>query len=340
MPVLDLEYAELYTGDPDAALDHLVAVMGFTPVAGCDQDGLSSVVLRQNAITLVLSHGSTAAAFLEKHGDGFADLAFVCQDPWRTRDAAVAHGGRALEGPGGLPAVSGFGDVRHTLLPPPEPGPPRLPPGRAWRVLPDAGGAAEGVLRTLDHSAVLLEAGTLADYTDYYGQAFGMARVSAEYVAFGEQAMDSIVVRGASDTATFTLIEPDKKRQAGQIDAFLDRNDGPGVQHLAFTATDIVAAVHGLKARGVQFLPTVAAYYDLLAERFPELAGEVAGLREANVLVDRDEYGHLLQLFTRSPYPRNTLFYELVQRRGSRGFGAGNIRALYEAVERDREARA
>lgn len=140
-----------------------------------------------------------------------------------------------------------------------------------------------------------------------------------------------------SDHGRKELFEPDPSRQPGQIGAFLDRNSGLGVQHLAFGVDDIIAAVSEYRKRGITFLKTPASYYDLLADRLPGVREEIAQLRAADVLADRDEWGYLLQLFTRSPYQRNTLFYELIQRRGAQGFGA-NIRALYEAVERDRLA--
>jgi 4-hydroxymandelate synthase len=107
------------------------------------------------------------------------------------------------------------------------------------------------------------------------------------------------------------------------------------VQHLAFAVDDIISAVHEFSDRGITFLQTPDAYYEMLTARMPGIQGEIADLRTANVLADHDEWGYLLQLFTRSPYRRNTLFYELIQRRGARGFGSANIRALYEAVERD-----
>lgn len=157
-----------------------------------------------------------------------------------------------------------------------------------------------------------------------------------EYVALGGQAMDSIVVRSASGRVTFTLVAPDPTKNPGQLDAFLERNGGAGVQHLAFLVDDIIPAVHEFRERGVEFLSTPGTYYDLLLERFPEMWDQITELLAAQVLADRDEWGHLLQLFSRSPYERNTLFFELIQRQGSRGFGSANIRALYEAVERDR----
>jgi 4-hydroxymandelate synthase len=193
-------------------------------------------------------------------------------------------------------------------------------------------------IRLLDHVAVCLTGGTLAGVADFYSDGFGLARYSSEYTVVGDQAMDSIVVRSASGRITFTLLEPDLSRKPGQLDAFLARNAGPGVQHLAFLVDDIIPAVYEFSERGVEFLRTPDTYYEMLAERIPGLQDEINDLRGANVLADRDEWGYLLQLFTRSPYERSTLFYELVQRRGAQGFGSANIKALYEAVERERLA--
>lgn len=184
--------------------------------------------------------------------------------------------------------------------------------------------------------AVCLEGDSLPRYADFYRDAFGFTRYSSEYVAVADQAMDSVVVRSESERVIFTLVAPDPGKQPGQLDAYLERNGGEGVQHLAFLVEEIIPAVREFRDRGVEFLATPDTYYDMLTERFADLRSEIGGLKDAQVLADRDEWGHLLQLFTRSPYQRNTLFFELIQRRGSRGFGSANIRALYEAVERDR----
>jgi 4-hydroxymandelate synthase len=186
--------------------------------------------------------------------------------------------------------------------------------------------------------AVCLEAGTLADYADFYLNAVGLVRYSSEYVEVGNQAMDSVVVRSMSGGITFTLLAPDAAKSPGQLDAFLGRNGGPGVQHLAFGVDEIIPTVNEFRGRGVEFLRAPRGYYDTLMERLVGLREELADLRAVDVLADRDEWGYLLQLFTRSPYERNTMFYELIQRRGARGFGSANIRALYKAVERDRLA--
>jgi 4-hydroxymandelate synthase len=282
---------------------------------------------------LIVTTGPCTERFLEAHGDGVADVALGCDDVVASHAAAIAAGATDLGASRGDPVVSGFGSVRHTLVPAGEDGSP--PAGRAWNPLP-ADPALTPRIDLLDHVAICVEHGSLDRYADFYHAAFGMGRYSSEFVDIGGSSMDSVVVRGGSDDVTFTFVAPGSATGTGQLNAFLDRNGGAGVQHLALLVDNIVSAVSEAAGRGVDFLQTPVSYYDVLAERFPDMPERIAGLRTTNVLADRDEWGYLLQLFTRSPYPRNTLFYEFIQRRGARGFGSANIRALYEAVERDR----
>jgi 4-hydroxymandelate synthase len=329
----DVEYVELYASDERSAMEYFVSSFGFALVAESAGDGSRSSLLRHGSVQLVVTTGRKTEAFLEAHGDGIVDVAFGCDDPDETFRSAVAAGASPVSSAPGAPAVSGFGDVRHSLVP--RSAGVRFPAGHAWRSVPDAPLRPAERIKLLDHIAVLVEGGTLTDIADYYTGAFGFGRYSSEYIQIGDQAMDSIVVRNLSGGITFTILEQDPTKKAGQVEAFISRNGAPGVQHLAFLVDDIVPAVREFSDRGIDFLETPGAYYDMLAERLPGIEGEIADLRSANVLADRDEWGYLLQLFTRSPYMRNTLFYELVQRRGARGFGSANIRALYEAVERD-----
>ncbi|GAA3768458.1 4-hydroxyphenylpyruvate dioxygenase [Streptomyces coacervatus] len=340
MAVREIEYVELYARDKQAMADYFVSSLGFARVADSVGADRSSVLLRQGDVQLLVTSGPGTWKFLDQHGDGVADIALTCDDVTKTCNAVEAAGGRLAGTIQGNPIVQGFGGVSHTLLPDGGGDGPgaRLPGGRTWAALPGASTRPAGRIRLLDHVAVCLEGGSLSEYADYYGDAFGLSRYSSEYVDTGEQGMDSIVVRSASGRITFTLVAPDPAKSPGQLDAFLDRNGGPGVQHLAFLVDDIIPAVSELRGRGVEFLSTPSTYYDMLAERFADMREEITGLRAAHVLADRDEWGYLLQLFSRSPYERNTLFYELIQRQGSRGFGSANIRALYEAVERDRLA--
>ncbi|MDH6217856.1 4-hydroxyphenylpyruvate dioxygenase [Streptomyces pseudovenezuelae] len=336
MPVHDIAHVEMYTRDKAATADYFVSAMGFTWVADCVEVDRSSVLLRQGDLHLVVTSGPGVWKFLDKHGDGVATIALTCDDVAATHDAAVAAGARSVGTPYGSPVVTGFGDVTHALLPVTARSATYLPPGRRWTAAPEPSARPEGPIRLLDHVAVCVEGGSLDRHADFYQDAFGFARYSSEYVAVGGQAMDSLVVRSASERVIFTLVAPDPSKEPGQLDAFLQRNAGEGVQHLAFLVDDIIPAVRACRDRGVEFLSTPDTYYEMLADRLTGLNEEIAGLRDAQVLADSDEWGYLLQLFTRSPYERNTLFFELIQRQGSRGFGSANIRALYEAVERDR----
>lgn len=335
MPAQDISYIEFYTGDFRSTLDYFVSSLGFTRVAESFDSAWHSVLLRQGGVRLVVTEGSSTRAFLDVHGDGIADIAFSCDDVARTRDAALAAGATLAGSGRDQVTVTAAGDIRHTLVAAPEAA--RLPAGRHWRTVPPGAGrpAARSWIRLLDHVAICLTSGTLTDWADFYSAAFGLPRYSGDYTEMGDQAMNSLVVRSPSGGITLTLLEQDKSKKPGQIEGFLARNEGPGVQHLAFAVDDIISAVNVLGSRDVEFLRTPAAYYEILAEKTPGLRAEIAALSAVNVLADRDEWGYLLQLFTRSPYPRNTMFYELIQRRGARGFGSANIKALYEAVERD-----
>lgn len=332
MAAQDIEYVELYTSDMPSAVDYFVASLGFTRMADCEEDGRRSSLLRHGTVQLVVTAGRGTEEFLEAHGDGIADIAFGCDDPVRTSERALAAGATLVGSAPGKLVVSGFGDTRHTLVG--RSAGTSLPNYRAWK--PVSGASAKpGRIWLLDHVAILVEGGSLTEYADFCTEAFGLARYSGEYIEIGEQAIDSIVVRSPSGGITFTVLEQDQTKKPGQVDGFISRYGGPGVQHLAFLVDDIVSAVREFRSRRVEFLHSPDAYYDMLVRRLPGIKDEIADLRATKVLADRDEWGYLLQLFTRSPYQRNTLFYELVQRRGARGFGTANIKALYEAVERD-----
>jgi 4-hydroxymandelate synthase len=333
-----IEYVELYAGDQQSVVEYFVSRFGFSQVAESAVDEMHSALLRQGDVKLVVTAGPGTWKFIDAHGEGIADIALSCDDVAAACEAAAAAGATVTRSFRGDPMVSGFGDVTHSLLPYTEHPGDLAHVNAKWTPSPAAPARPAGRVLELDHVAVCLDGGTLERQADFYRDALGLRRYSSEYVAVGDQAMDSIVVRSPSGQVTFTLVAPDPTKNPGQLDGFLRRNGGPGVQHLAFLVDEIIPAVYEFRDRGVEFLNTPDTYYDMLAERFSGMGGEIGQLRTSNVLADRDEWGYLLQLFTRSPHERNTLFYELIQRRGSRGFGSANIRALYEAVERDRMA--
>jgi 4-hydroxymandelate synthase len=335
---LEIEYLELYVEDHKASVDYFVDGLGFSSAGVCDGPDFSSTLLRQGETQMIVTSGPATHDYVGAHGDGFAVIAIGCDDPARICESAAEAGARTdVDDSGYSLWVPGLENVRHVFLRRPGTRTRQVPDGRDWTPAESVRESSHSVaIRTIDHLAVCLEAGTLHTIADFYMNVLDFERYSGEYVDVGGNAMDSIVVRSDSGRVTLTLIEPDLVKGAGQLDDFLAKNNGPGIQHVAFLLDDIFTGVAERRATGIEFLTTPDAYYDMLPEREPGLADEVPRLREARVLADQDEWGRILQVFTKSPYPRRTLFYELIERRGARGFGSANIRALYEAVERER----
>lgn len=314
------------------------------PGASAEASGTRALALGRNDIRLVLTEvveeDHPGRAFTERHGDGVADIALRVPDAAAAYAEAVARGARPVSGPAvheGIvrASIGGFGDVIHTFVQRPDGHDQRALPGLRPTTGTDDGATDVG-LAAVDHFAVCLEAGQLLPAVDYYRTALGFREIFAERVVVGAQAMESRVVQSASGAVTLTLIEPDVSREPGQIDAFLKKHDGSGVQHIAFTARNIVESVGSMAEAGVEFLSTPATYYGLLAERLDCARHGVDELRALNILVDEDHDGQLFQIFTRSTHPRGTLFMEVIERQGARTFGSGNIKALYEAVELQR----
>ncbi|MFB7947292.1 4-hydroxyphenylpyruvate dioxygenase [Kitasatospora phosalacinea] len=337
MSIQTITHVEYHCADAAQRATELQTCFGFRRDAEQPvwKPGVQAVHLRQGSIRLrLLSSGTSdhpVARYVERHGEGVAVLALGCTDPRAALERAERHGAEVLDRDGAL--IAGFGDtaLRFVALPDDS-------PADALADAPaDATEAAGGeLLDALDHVAICVPAGELARAVLFCEAALGMHRIFGEYIAVGEQGMDSSVVQSPSGDVTFTLIEPDTDRRAGQIDTFLADHDGAGVQHLAFRTGDIATAVRTASAHGVEFLTTPGTYYDALAERLGGTAIPVGTLRELNVLVDQDHGGQLFQIFARSTHPRRTFFLEVIERQGAGTFGTANIKALYEAVERQR----
>ena len=193
----------------------------------------------------------------------------------------------------------------------------------------------DALLLEIDHAAICVLAGELDSTSRYYQDVFGFSEIFEEYIQVGGQGMNSKVVQSPARHVTFTLIEPDVRRSPGQIDDFLQWHAGAGVQHVAFRTDDIVTSVRTFASRGVGFLSTPGAYYDALEERLGTVDISFKDLRELGVLVDTDHWGQMYQIFTQSMHVRRTLFLELIERHGALTFGTSNIKALYEAKERE-----
>jgi 4-hydroxymandelate synthase len=343
-----IDHIEFYVGDARQTALYLSTAFGFTVCGqGGPETGLAgqrSLLLRQGEIQIVLTSGLVvdhpATEYVRRHGDGVACIGIGVDDATAAYRTLVERGAEPVSPPkeygqddrrAVVAEVAGFSDVTHRLIE--RHGPPR-------EFLPGAIEVTESsddgkLLRTIDHIAICVPAGGLAPTAQRYADVFGFRPVFNEYIEVGGQGMDSIVVQSPSQHVTFTLIEPDPGRQPGQIDDFLSWHAGAGVQHIAFGTDDIVAAVGRLADNGVRFLGTPDTYYDTVEQRVGRLDVPLEELRRLGVLVDRDHWGQLLQVFTESMHVRRTLFLEIIERRGALTFGSGNIKALYAAKQRE-----
>ncbi|UBU14913.1 4-hydroxyphenylpyruvate dioxygenase [Nonomuraea gerenzanensis] len=345
LPPLAVDYVEMYVADLKVATLPWTDEYRFAVVGTANASDHRSVALRQGRITLVLtqatSDGHPASAYVRTHGDGVADIALRTPDVDVVFTHAVAAGARPVRSPSRHPgpgpacsaAIGGFGDVVHTLVQRDPGDDPGLPVGFSEAPSAAESGADAAELLDIDHFAVCLPTGDLDIITDFYVATLGFSETFKERIEVGTQAMESKVVQSASGAVTLTLIEPDPMAEAGQIDMFLERHAGAGVQHVAFSSSDAVHAVNTLSERGVRFLSTPGSYYDLLESRIQIRGHTVDQLRATGLLADEDHGGQLFQIFTASTHPRETLFFEVIERQGARTFGGANIKALYEAVE-------
>jgi 4-hydroxymandelate synthase len=369
MSILGVDHVEFFVGDARQAAFVLCTAFGFRVEGqGGPENGLPgqrSLLLVQGAGRVLLTSGLTAdhpaTGYVSRHGDGVAVIAFGAENVEEAYAESVAAGAVAIEPPKvyesngdsvTIATVSGFGDVVHRLVERHGPGREFLPgaiemigpePHTADGAQADVSqpGAESGVdqtpdiLRGIDHAAVCVPAGELESTVEYYQKAFGFKLIFEEYIEIGEQGMFSQVVQSKSGGVTFTLIQPDMSRRPGQIDDFLAWHDGPGVQHLALSTTDIVSAVDTLAGRGVGFAFTPDGYYEMLTDRLGPIDLPVDRLRPRGILVDRDHWGQMYQIFAKSMHIRRTFFWELIERHGARTFGTSNIPALYAAKERE-----
>jgi 4-hydroxymandelate synthase len=341
MQVKGIDHVEFYVANAADVAAHLCAAYGFRvqgQVGGADQH---SILIRQNDIRLLLTEGRTethpATVYVQRHGDGPATIALSTDDPDGSLTEAVAAGAVPLSA---VPLdevsatsrvrITAFGDVAHTFVHPGELDDRLVPVELAVDAEPLA------LLDVLDHVAVCVPAGELIPTVQFYERVLGFKQIFEEYIEVGVQAMNSRVVQSPSAGVTLTILEPDTSRMPGQIDDFLRSHDGAGVQHLALRTDDIAASVRTLADRSVGFLSTPGSYYDELQARLGHIGLPVDTLRELNVLVDQDNEGELFQIFAQSTHPRRTFFFEVIERRDALTFGSANIKALYQAVERER----
>ncbi len=315
-------------------------------------------VLRSGAVRFVVTGGvapdSPLVAHHAKHGDGVLDIALEVPDVDRCIEHARSVGARVLEEPHDvsdehgtvrLAAIATYGDTRHSLVDRSGYSGPYLPGyvarSSTYRKRP---GAPRRLFQALDHIVGNVELGRMDEWVDFYRRVMGftnMAEFIGDDIATEYSALMSKVVANGNHRVKFPLNEPAAGRKRSQIDEYLEFHRGPGAQHLALATGDILTTVDALREEGIEFLTTPDSYYEdpELRARIGEVRVPVEELQSRGILVDRDEDGYLLQIFTKPIGDRPTVFFEFIERHGSLGFGKGNFKALFEAIEREQARR-
>ncbi|HEX2091629.1 MAG TPA: 4-hydroxyphenylpyruvate dioxygenase [Longimicrobiaceae bacterium] len=351
-----IHHVEMYVGNAYQAAHFYRTAFGFRPVA---KAGLAtgvrdrtSFAMEQGKIRLVLTSAldpdSPVARHVNRHGDGVHDVAFTVDDVAKAFEAAVSRGARPVMEPTVIEdergrvvraTIGAFGDTVHSFI--------QLD-GYQGRFLPgfqpfdNMGPVVPTGLTAVDHVAVSLEEGNLDAMVEFYTQVLGFHQSHAEMVWTERSAMNSKVVEDPTGSIKFPMQEPAHKEGLGksQIDEYLDFHRGSGTQHVAYLTDDIVRAIRAIRGNGIQFNRVPHTYYEALEERVgkldPELMREISDL---GILVDSEEDGTLLQVFSEPLEGRPTFFVEVIERRGAKGFGAGNIKALFESIEREQALR-
>ncbi|MHA3704552.1 4-hydroxyphenylpyruvate dioxygenase [Jatrophihabitans sp. YIM 134969] len=361
-PVTGWDAVVWVVGNATALSRHFVAAYGMDLVAYAGpetgQPDHVSYVLTSGACRFVLQGavkpGSPLADHHRKHGDGILDIALEVPDVDRCIVHARAQGASVLVEPHDVSdehgtvrtaTIGAYGDTRHTLVDRSRYTGPYLP-GYVTRTssFVRREGAPRRVFQALDHVVGNVELGHMDEWVGFYNRVMGftnMAEFIGEDIATEYSALMSKVVANGNHRVKFPLNEPSPGKRKSQIDEYLEFYDGPGAQHLALATNDIVRTVDVLTAEGVEFLSTPDSYYEdpALRARIGEVRVPIEELQARGILVDRDEDGYLLQIFTKPVGDRPTVFFEFIERHGSLGFGKGNFQALFEAIEREQERR-
>jgi 4-hydroxyphenylpyruvate dioxygenase len=347
------DYIELYVGNARQAAHFYRTAFGFVPVAYSGlETGVrdrTSIVMRQNDITLMLTAALTpdspVAEHVKLHGDDVKDIALNVTDAELAFEMAVENGARAIMQPtvieGGegsitKATISAFGDTVHSFI---------QRNGHDSSFFPNFQPIENPTLTiptglmAIDHVAVCVEPHQLNDLVDFYKYVLNFRQSFSEDIVTNYSAMNSTVVESMSGLIKFPMVEPAPGIRKSQIEEYLAFHHGPGAQHIALTTNDMLATVRAMRANGNEFLETPGSYYDMLEDRVGEIEEDIDELRSLHILVDRDQWGYLMQIFTKPLQNRPTVFLEVIQRKYAKGFGSGNINALFQAIEREQAIR-
>ncbi len=356
-PVLGMDHVRFAVGNAKQAAYYYSTAFGMRCVAYRGPEtgsrDLVEYVMEAGSARFRLTgeaHGGTwVGQHVREHGDGIVDLAIEVPDASAAYAQAIAAGATPLAEPTSsedeqgkvvVSAIATYGQTRHSFVQRTDYSGVFLPGFVARGPIVPAPETSSFV--AVDHCVGNVELGRMDEWVGFYNRVLGFTNMKefvGDDIATEYSALMSKVVADGSRKVKFPLNEPAAGKKKSQIDEYLEFYGGPGVQHLALTTPDIVASVRAMKAAGVEFLSTPDSYYDDLGTWVGDTRVDLETLRELKILADRDEDGYLLQIFTKPVQDRPTVFFELIERHGSEGFGKGNFKALFEAIEREQERR-
>jgi 4-hydroxyphenylpyruvate dioxygenase len=355
MPLHGIDHVELYVGNAAQSACFYTRALGFKEVAYAGlETGLRdrvSHVLEQGRIRIVLTGALTPDHEIgrhhARHGDGVKVIALSVPDVEHAYREATTRGATGVREPfeesdkhGTVrrATIETYGETLHTFVDRSDYGGPFMP-GFAAR---DSGDPTGVGLLAIDHIVGNVELGAMNAWVKFYEDVFGMTEMlhfTDEAISTEYSALMSKVVTSGNGRIKFPINEPAEGKRKSQIDEYLEFYGGAGAQHIAVATRDIVKTVAEMRERGIEFLTVPSTYYDEVPERIGEIDESIEDLRRLGILVDRDDEGYMLQIFTKPIGDRPTMFYEVIERHGARGFGEGNFKALFEAIEREQELR-
>ena len=356
LPLLGTDYVELYVGNAKQAAYYYISAWGFQPLAYCGlETGVKdrvSYVLQQDKIRLVLTSAlqpdGPVNAHVNAHGDGVKVIALWVDDATKSWEETTARGGQSCMKPethvdeNGSVVLSGihtYGETLHVFVERKNYNGIFLPGYKAWN---PSYKAPEVGLKFIDHMVGNVGWNEMNKWCEFYAKVMGFAQlvsfddkdISTDYTA-----LMSKVMSNGNGRIKFPINEPASGKKKSQIEEYIDFYHGAGVQHIAVATDNILETVTALKTRGVEFLYVPETYYDDVLDRVGKIDEDLEPLKKLGILIDRDDEGYLLQLFTKPVLDRPTMFFEIIQRKGAKSFGKGNFKALFEAIEREQELR-
>ncbi len=356
LPLLGTDYIELYVGNAKQSAHFYKTAFGFQSEAFAGlETGLKdrvSYVLKQDKIRLVLTtpldENGPINEHINKHGDGVKVMALWVEDAKKAWEETTKRGAKSYMEPTiekdehGEVVRSGiytYGETVHIFVERKNYNGIFLPGYQKWEshYNPEPVG-----LRYVDHTVGNVGWGEMKQWCEFYAKVMGFAQIISftdDDISTDYTALMSKVMSNGNGRIKFPINEPAEGKKKSQIEEYLDFYKSPGVQHIAVATNDIVKTVSAMRDRGVEFLYVPETYYDDLLERVGKIDEDVEVLKQHGILIDRDEEGYLLQLFTKPVVDRPTMFFEIIQRKGAQSFGVGNFKALFEAIEREQENR-